>query len=324
MNDRGNNRKTKVTVTGANLVFFNFAVLFMLSQIVLLFIIVVINAFYGEYYSKNFLENNIYFITFINEYIIILTPVLIYAFAKKLNFKEVFRLKKPGFLPSVLIVFMSVPAYFIALMLNSIVIYFLQFIGDIPVQPIPVPQNLSELLIGTFFIAISPGICEEMMHRGLLLTAYEKRGTVKAIVITSIFFGLFHFDITNLLGPIFLGLVIGYYVIRTDSIFAGMLAHFLNNTIAELIQYFTGTSSEPEKIVISNQELVSVILYGIAGIIILSILIFLFKKITENKYIYKPPIASTRKDIASIVTHWPIALIIILYIFMAALYLISI
>ncbi len=323
MNGR-DNRKAKVTVTGANMVFFNFAVLFILSQIVLLFIIVVISAFYGDYYAKDFLKNNIYIITFINEYVLILAPVLIYAFVKKLNFKEVFRIKKPGFIPSILIVFMSVPAYFIALMLNSIVIYFLQFIGDIPLQPIPVPKNLSELLIGIFFIAITPGICEEMMHRGLLLTAYEKRGTLKAIVITSIFFGFFHFDITNLLGPIFLGLIIGYYVIRTDSIFAGMLAHFLNNAIAEIFQYFANTGVEPEKIVITNQELISIILYGIAGAIILGILMFLFKKVTKNKYVYKPPIANTGKDIISIVTHWPITLIILLYIFMTVIYLISI
>lgn len=321
MNNSGN-KKTKVTVKGANLIFFNFVVLFIISQIILLFIIVIISAFYGEYYAKDFIKNNIYIITFINEYILILAPVLIYAFTKRLNFKEVFRIKKPGVLPSVLIVLMSLPAYFIALMLNSIVIYFLQFITEIPVQPIPVPQNFGELLVGIFFIAITPGICEEMMHRGLLLAAYEKRGTVKAIVITSIFFGLFHFDIKNLLGPIFLGLVIGYYVIRTDSIFAGMLAHFLNNLIAELFQYFTATGVYPEKIVITEQELFSVVIYGIAGIIVLGAFMLLFKKATENKYVYKPSISNIRKDIISIVTHWPIVLIILLYIFMAGMYLI--
>ena len=65
-------------------------------------------------------------------------------------------------------------------------------------------------------------VCEELMHRGFLLTAYERRGSYRAVVIIAILFGLFHFDIMNLAGPIFLGLIIGYYVIRTGSIFAGI------------------------------------------------------------------------------------------------------
>jgi membrane protease YdiL (CAAX protease family) len=295
-----------------------------LSQIALLFIIITINTLYGEYYTKDFLKDNIYFITFINEYVLILVPVLIYAFLKRLNFREVFRFKNPGFLPSIFIILMSLPAYFVALSLNTIVLYFIQFLGDIPIQPIPVPRNARELLVGMFFIAITPAICEEMMHRGLLLSAYEKRGTLKAIVITSLFFGIFHFDITNLLGPIFLGLVIGYYVIRTDSIFAGMLAHFLNNAIAEFFQYFARNNIEPDKITITGQELISIVFYGIAGLIVLGILLFLFNNSTKNKYIYKPPISSVKQDVISIVTHWPIILIIIIYISMATIYFISI
>lgn len=315
--------KRKITLTGANLVFFTFASLFAFSQFILLIIIIIISTVFGEFYARDFLIRNIYLLTFINEFIIILIPVLIYAFVKKLNFREVFRFKKLKFIPSLLIIVMSVPAYFVALMLNSTVVYFLQFLGDIPVQLIPTPKNLPELLAGIFFIAVTPGICEEMMHRGLLLTAYEKRGTVKALVITSLFFGIFHFDITNLLGPVFLGFVIGYYVVRTDSIFAGMLAHFLNNTIAELIQYFTSSDREPERIIITSQEMLSIILYGIVSIIILGFFMLLFKKFTEGKYIYKPPISNIKVDFISIISHWPITLIILLYIFMTFIYLIT-
>lgn len=318
--DKETNKSSQVTVTGANLVFFNFTTLFILFQIVLVIIIVLINVFHGSYHAEIFFKENTYLIIFITEYILVLLPVLVYSFFKRFNFKQVFRLKSPGVLPSILIVFMSLPSYFIALMFNSVAIYFLQYFGEIPVQPIPSPQNLPQLLIGTFFVAITPGICEEILHRGLLLTAYERRGTVRAIVITSIFFGLFHFDITNLLGPVFLGLIIGYYVIRTNSIFAGILAHFLNNFIAELFQYFSRAEVQPEKITIMAQDLIPIVLYGVIGIILLSGLMLVFKKVTKDKYDYKPPISSIKKDIISTITHWPIALIVLLYIFMAIFY----
>ena len=179
--------KNRVTVTGANLVFLIFVTLYMFSQLVLSILMGILALTDGMENSVEFIKNNIYTLTFINEYFFMLGPVLIYAFVKKLDFKDVFRIRSPGLFPTILIILMAVPAYFVALALNSIVIYFLQFIGQIPAQPIPVPKNVPELLMGIFFIAITPGICEEVLHRGLILRAYEKRGTYKALVISSIF-----------------------------------------------------------------------------------------------------------------------------------------
>ncbi|HHV95441.1 MAG TPA: CPBP family intramembrane metalloprotease [Clostridiaceae bacterium] len=316
-------KNKKVTVTGANIVFLAFVLSYMLSQFILS-VFMSILVFTGSIDSPvQFIKNNIYILTFVNEYFLILGPVLIYAFAKNIDFKYVFRFKSPGLLPTILIILMAVPAYFVALALNSTVIYFLQFIGRIPTQPIPVPRNIPELLAGLFFIAATPGICEEMLHRGLILRAYERRGTIKALVISSIFFGIFHFDITNLLGPIFLGLLIGYYVIRTDSIFAGIIAHFLNNAFAELLQFFLAQEVEAEYLSISGRDLLATILYGMAGLIVLSILITIFKKVTNKRSTYKPPISSVRDDIISVISHWPIIIIILVYTVTAAFYLLT-
>jgi membrane protease YdiL (CAAX protease family) len=241
-----------------------------------------------------------------------------------LPIKETFRLNKIGLVPSVIIILASFPAYFAALMFNNIVIYFLQFIGDIPQQPIPVPENVSQLLVGIFVIAVSPAICEELLHRGLMMKAYEKRGTFKAIIITSIFFGMFHFDITNLLGPIFLGIIIAYYVVRTNSIFAGMLAHFMNNAIAELIYYFTAHQRKAGPVKISLEELQAIIIIGLIGLFFVWILMIFFNRATRGKAVIHPPISSVKKDIVSIASHWPIVTIIVLFITLTGLYLVSI
>lgn len=315
--------KNKVTVTGANFVFLIFVALYILSQFILSILLSILSITNGIDYANTFIKNNIYALTFVNEYLLMLAPVLIYALVKKLDFKEVFRIKNPGLLPTILIILMAIPAYFVALALNSLVIYFLQFIGPIPAQPIPVPRNIPELLIGIFFIAITPGICEEMLHRGLILKAYENRGTYRALVITSIFFGIFHFDITNLFGPIFLGLLIGYYVIRTDSILAGIIAHFLNNAFAELLQFFFAQDIVAERITISGQDLLITILYGLVGFIILSILIVIFNKATNKRFSYKPPISSVKNDIISVISHWPIIIIILVYVVTTVLYLMT-
>lgn len=302
----------KLTLTGANIVFFIFTIVFIVYQLVL-----------GVILGSR-LDDYLYTIVLVNEFVMILAPVLIYCLVKKINIKETFRFNKPGIVPMLLVTAISVPAYFVAAMLNNVLVYFLQFIGDIPAVPIPVPKNLSELAVGILIIAVAPGICEEFMHRGFLLRAYEKRGSYKAVIIVAIYFGIFHFDITNFFGPVFLGLIIGYYVLRTNSIFAGMLAHFLNNTIAELLQYFLGEPNPPDKLTVSWPELQEVLLVGFISLIITALLMVLFKKVTEGRAEIIPPISSAVRDAKAILSHWPIILIIVIYILMMLLYLFSI
>jgi membrane protease YdiL (CAAX protease family) len=312
-------------VTDVNVLFFIFVVIFLAFQVILVFIAILFSLRYGATYYENFFTDNLYTITLISEFVIILLPVLIFTLVKKLSFKEVFKLNNPGIVPMLLVIPASLGAYFVAMALNAIVIYVLQFIGTIPQTPIPVPTNLRELVTGILVIAVTPAICEEFMHRGLMLSAYERRGSNRALVITSILFGLFHLDITNLLGPIFLGLLIGYYVIRTNSIWVGIFAHFLNNTIAELNQYFFNDPSlTNESVTISARELFSFVLFGIAGFVFLSLIIAAFHAATARKSRPVPPIATIGNDVKSVLTHWPVIIVLVLYVLMAVFYIINI
>lgn len=312
----------KITITGTNIFFLVIMASFLVLNIVAGIAAQIILGSSYEQYSDKF----IYITTIINEYILLLAPVVVLVLVqvKKANFKEFFRFNILKPVPALIILAAAVPAYFAALMLNSVVVYFLQFIGDIPAQSIPAPKNPLELLIGILIIGVTPAICEEMLHRGLMLRAYERRGTNRALVITALFFGFFHFDITNFFGTAFLGLLIGYYVIRTNSIFAGMLAHFLNNSLAEVIQYLWGDKSTPETVTMSSQELGSVILYGLAGLAALGLLVTLFRFVTKKTAITIPPIGRVRDDAASILSHWPVIVFLILYLFMALFYIATI
>ena len=166
-----------------------------------------------------------------------------------------------------------------------------------------------------FVFAVAPGICEELMHRGLMISAYERRGTYTAIAFTAVLFGLFHFDMLNLLGPIFLGILIGYYVLRTNSIFTGILAHFLNNAIAVILSYLSTKIPAAETVNrITSEQLILLIVYGVIGLILLSLVIMLFNKATKNRFAEKPPLASLKNDIVSIWSHWPIIAVTVLYV----------
>lgn len=300
----------KLTLTGANKLFFAFTAVFLIYQ------------FIAAIYLGEALLDNIYVFLLINQ-ALIASFVLIYCRVKKISIRETFKIRKLELLPALLIVLMAVPAILAATMLNNIVAYLLQFIIEVPPTTLPVPKNVQELITGILIVGIAPGVCEELMHRGFLLTAYERRGSYKAVVIVSILFGLFHFDITNLLGPIFLGLLIGYYVVRTGSILAGMLAHFLNNAIAEVIQFLFSDPVQTEQVTLAGEELLGIIAMGIGASIIGSGLLYVFRKVTEEKSVIIPPISSVRQDVRAVLSHWPVAAVLAMYILWTLFYIFS-
>lgn len=169
----------------------------------------------------------------ITEFIIVLGGSLIFATTQKVNLKEFFRLKPAKFSVFVKVFFMSFFMVPIATFLNLSMMFFINQFGTLKTIDLPITENPLGLLGSLFVIAVSAGICEEMMFRGALLSTFEKPlGRRKAAILSAILFGVFHFNLGNLLSPIALGLVFAYLTHITGSIFPAMFGHFMNNGIA--------------------------------------------------------------------------------------------
>lgn len=84
-----------------------------------------------------------------------------------------------------------------------------------------------------FFIALTPGICEEILFRGFALKPLEKRwGSKAAVIVTSLAFAIVHLDFLRLFPTFLLGLSFGYITVKTRSIFPAIILHVLNNSLA--------------------------------------------------------------------------------------------
>lgn len=93
------------------------------------------------------------------------------------------------------------------------------------------PDWLS-FLIEVISVALLPAICEEFLHRGILLQGTYKIGVKKAIFISSILFGLVHFNINQFFYAFVLGLLMSLVAIVARSIYPAMIIHFVNNFIS--------------------------------------------------------------------------------------------
>lgn len=95
-------------------------------------------------------------------------------------------------------------------------------------------QKLEQLPVLAFFVlCVSAPILEELLFRGLLLPGLLKNyGPRKAIVQSSLVFGVFHLNPVQIVSACLLGLFLGWLYYRTQSLVACIVAHFLNNAVA--------------------------------------------------------------------------------------------
>jgi sodium transport system permease protein len=113
------------------------------------------------------------------------------------------------------------------------------FISQAPTL-IELEQQMKELSPLRLFliIALTPGVCEEVLFRGFALRPLEKKlGPKWAILITSLAFAIVHLDFIRLVPTFILGLAFGFVAVKTRSIFPSIILHTLNNSVALLFPY---------------------------------------------------------------------------------------
>lgn len=98
-------------------------------------------------------------------------------------------------------------------------------------QPIPAATSSAQLALLVLSSCMLPGVFEELLFRGFILSAWERRGTLYALTVSTLLFSSLHGSIIGLPTQIMLGFAIGYIVINTDSLYAGMIYHTVHNAV---------------------------------------------------------------------------------------------
>jgi membrane protease YdiL (CAAX protease family) len=86
-----------------------------------------------------------------------------------------------------------------------------------------------------FSVAVVAPIAEELTYRGLGVGLLLPYGTILAVVVTGVLFGLSHGLVVGLPVLTVFGLVIGWLRVKTDSIYPPMILHGFFNGIALIV-----------------------------------------------------------------------------------------
>ncbi len=143
-------------------------------------------------------------------------------------------------------------------------------------------------VLSVFCTAILPAVCEEFVHRGILMRGLYNSISVKhSLIISSICFGLMHLNIVQVFYATILGLLIGFVSIVGKSIWPAVIIHFTNNFVNVYLSYaykngwFLGNFYDVLNELLSKNYLLSFVFIILLVCVLIYFLIYLILKLLK-------------------------------------------
>lgn len=96
----------------------------------------------------------------------------------------------------------------------------------------PVPRSAFGLVLYYARMALLPALAEEFAMRGVVMQSLQRWGDWFAMTMSALVFALMHGNMVQAPFAFLAGLILGYAVIRTGSLWTGILIHFINNAFS--------------------------------------------------------------------------------------------
>lgn len=142
-------------------------------------------------------------------------------------------------------------------------------------------NNVSDLLITLFIIAVIPALGEELLFRGTIQPIIQQiyKNQHIAIWLTAFIFSFIHFQFFGFLPRFLLGAFLGYLYIWGKSLVFPIVAHFSNNGLAVLLSYAKQNSILPA-LLQESEEVSSNAFLAIFSLLILIVSSIYFRRIS--------------------------------------------
>lgn len=225
-----------------------------------------------NFISNFFKETQYYFI--LNFILIILikmiTFIIPYLLYKKLTKDETYLKDNSNFTEKIPPKNPSVSYLLFACFLLFFSVTLIGIISDFALSffvPNNTNPNLSPKVLDFVFTIISSAIvapiCEELLYRGCVLNLLSKYGYKKAVLFSGFFFALMHYNISQFFYAFIAGIIIGFFVAKTNSVLFGIIIHFFNNFVNLILNYLTNFIPQQQELVILFSILLLCFLYCI-------------------------------------------------------------
>ncbi len=144
-------------------------------------------------------------------------------------------------------------------------------------------KTIWDVTFDVIFIALVPAIVEEFMFRGVLQTILVRwsKSVDVAVWVTAILFSAFHMEFFGFLPRLLLGVVLGYFVAWSGSIWPAVWGHFINNATDVILTYLYRqklSNTNPD-----DQHMFNYAGYAISFVLLVALLVYYRKTAAANQ-----------------------------------------
>ena len=215
----------------ANVIYFSVVACFVLIRICANCNLFSFLGAYGSYYLSVFTQVGLIF----------LLPLFLFKKTNKTDLKTTFKafnFKLISIKSLICAAMLGVVVFFLNVYVSNFFFSVITFFGYKSAQTTStIPATWWTLAIDLVCTAILPAICEETLHRGMLLRSNASMGMKRSIIISGVLFGLLHLNIEQFFYASIIGIFLGYVCWTSCSIYPCMIVHFLNNALATFLSF---------------------------------------------------------------------------------------
>ncbi len=166
---------------------------------------------------------------------IVAAPAVLFSWYLRLDLRRTFSLHVPAAWPSIGAVLLAISVVPMTSLLQQIqYTYFSAASAGSQFPGLQEEWMTGGSLVGMLLVlAVLPGVCEELLFRGFLLSGLrQKLSTVLMVMIVGLIFGLHHMGGEQIPIVSLMGMLLTFVCLRAGSIFPAILVHIANNGLA--------------------------------------------------------------------------------------------
>lgn len=154
----------------------------------------------------------------------------------------------------------------LANILSSYITYFISLIGyELESPDIAMPDGLSGFLLTMLRICLLAAVVEEYCLRGHIMGNLRQYGDMFAIVMAASVFALMHGTLVQVPFAMLSGIALGYFAIKTGSIWPAVAAHAINNGLSVVASYLIKAIGEEGGMLLYSYAMYVLIFVGLVS-----------------------------------------------------------
>ena len=152
-------------------------------------------------------------------------------------------------------------------------------------------EGIVSSILGLIVIGILVPITEEMLFRGAVLRSLLDWDKLRskpwlAILLSGVFFALFHLNPAQMPSAFLMGWFLGWLCYRTGSLIPGMVVHVFNNSVVCIASMFPEEEGSAETLAeMFGSPLKEYLVVGISAILCAMVVVWLIRKVKERYHV---------------------------------------